>query len=332
MKLGEIARQLNCKLEGPGNINITGIRELDKASETELSFVSNPKYIPKIQTTRAGALILASNVPKTRQPVLRSDDPYTTFAKALELFYKPPPHTLGIHPTAIVSPTAKIGKNPSIGPYVVIEDDVKIGNNVVLKSFVVIYQGACIGHRLLAHSHSVVREFCRLGDDVIIQNGAVIGCDGYGFSKQSDGSHRKIVAAGNTVIEDRVEIQANACLDRATVGETRIRSGVKIDNLVQVGHSCDIGENSLLCAQVGLAGSTRIGHDCILAGQVGVAGHCTLGNSVIATAQSGIPNDVPSDKIISGYPAIDNKLWLKCSAALTKLPEIYRFWRKNASR
>ena len=335
MKLGEIAQRLGCELEGTGDIDITGVRGLDEAGSADLSFVSTRKYISKIKTTRAAALILGRDLPKQEQPVLRpilrSKDPYTTFARALELFYQPPRPAPGIHPTAVVAPTAKLGRNTSIGPYVVIEDDVEIGDDAVLKSFVVIYQGARIGHRFLAHSHAVVREFCRLGDDVILQNGAVVGCDGYGFAKQPDGSYYKIVAAGNTVLEDRVEIQANACLDRATVGETRIRAGAKIDNLVQVGHSSEVGENSLLCAQVGLAGSTRVGRSCILTGQVGVAGHCTLGDNVVATAQSGIPNDVPSGKIVSGYPAIDNKLWLKCSVAFTRLPDMVRAFRKYKS-
>ena len=202
MKLGEIARRLGCELEGTGDIDITGVRGLEEAGATELSFVSNRKYIPKIKTTRAAALILGRDLPNPKQqsvirPVLWSDDPYTAFARALELFYQPPRPAPGIHPTAVVAPTAKLGRNASIGPYVVIEDDVEIGDDAVLKSFVVIYQGARIGHRFLAHSHAVVREFCRLGDDVILQNGAVVGCDGYGFAKQPDGSYYKIVAAGN---------------------------------------------------------------------------------------------------------------------------------------
>ena len=332
MKLGEIARRLNCDLEGSGETEITGVRGLDAAGPTELSFVANRKYIPKIKTTRAAALILGHDLPKPQQATLRADDPYSTFARALELFYQPPRPEPGIHPTAVIAPTAKLGRNPSIGPYVVVEDDVEIGDDAVLKSFAVIYQGTRIGHRFLAHSHAVVREDCRIGDDVVLQNGAVIGCDGFGFAKQKNGSYYKIVGAGTTVLEDRVEIQANACLDRATVGETRIRAGAKIDNLVQVGHSCQVGENTLLCAQVGMAGSTHVGRSCILTGQVGIAGHCTLGDNVIATAQSGIPNDVPSNQVVSGYPAIDNKVWLKCSAAFTRLPEIVRTLRKIKAR
>ena len=331
MKLGEIARRLDCDLEGSGETEITGVRGLDEAGPTDLSFVANRKYTPKIKTTRAAALILSRELPKPQQATLRSDDPYTAFAQALKLFYQPPSPKPGIHPAAVIAPTAKLGQNLSIGPYVVIEDDVEIGDDAVLKSFAMIYQGARIGHRFLAHSHAVVREYCRIGDDVILQNGAVIGSDGFGFTKQPDGSYERIVAAGTTVLEDRVEIQAHACLDRATVGETRIRAGSKIDNLVQVGHSCQVGENTLLCAQVGLAGTTTLGKNCILTGQVGVAGHCTLGDNVIATAQSGIPNDVPSNKIVSGYPAIDNKVWLKCSVAFTRLPEMVRAFRKFKS-
>ena len=333
MKLGEIAQRLGCKLEGSPDIDITGIRGLEEAGPSELSFVSNRKYLPKIKTTRAAGLIVNDDekLPKPQQAVLRSADPYTTFARALKLFYQPPRTAPGVHPTAVVATTAKIGRNASIGPYVVIEDNAEIGDAAVLKSHVVIYTGAKIGHRFFAHSHAVVREYCVLGDDVILQNGAIIGCDGYGFAKQPDGTYEKIVAAGTTVLEDRVEVQANACLDRATVGETRVRAGAKIDNLVQVGHSCQIGENTLLCAQVGLAGTTTLGKNCIMTGQVGVAGHCTIGDNVIATAQSGIPNDVPSDKIVSGYPAIDNRLWLKCSAAFTRLPEMVRTFRKLTS-
>jgi len=181
----------------------------------------------------------------------------------------------------------------------------------------------------MAHSHAVVREYCRIGNNVILQNGVVIGGDGFGFAKDNDGRWHKIVQSGPTVIEDDVEIQANACIDRASVGETRVSRGAKIDNLVQVGHGSRVGEDSLLCAQAGLAGSTDVGKRVILAGQVGVAGHCKIGDGAIATAQSGIPNDVPAGAIVSGYPAIDNKLWLRCVAAFNRLPEIAKLLRKK---
>ena len=329
MRLDEIAARLNCRLEGPGDLEITGVAGMDEATPNQLTFLANRKYRPKLRTTRAGAVILGLDEPSPGRPALRSDNPYLVFARALELFTPPPKPAAGIHPTAVIAPGVKIGRNPSIGPYVVIEEDVELGDDCVLKSFVVIYRGAKIGNRFLAHAHAVVRENVIVGDDVILQNGAVVGGDGFGFAKQADGSYYKIVQAGTVIVENGVEIQANACIDRATIGETRLHRGVKVDNLVQVGHSCDVGENTLLCGQAGLAGSTKLGRNVVLAGQVGVAGHLTLGDNVIATAQSGIPADVESGKIVSGYPAIDNVQWLKCSAVFNKLPELYSEVRKS---
>jgi len=198
-----------------------------------------------------------------------------------------------------------------------------------LLAHVVVYRGVKIGDNFLAHAHAVVREFCRIGNNVVLQNGVVIGGDGFGFAKDGNGQWHKIVQSGPTIIEDNVEIQANACVDRASVGETRIARGVKIDNLVQVGHGSTVGKDTLLCAQVGLAGSTEIGKNVILAGQVGVAGHCKIGDGAIATAQSGIPNDVAPGAVVSGYPAMDNKLWLRCVAVFSRLPEIARSLRKK---
>ena len=328
MRLEEIAARLECKLEGPGEVEITGIAGMDEATPSELTFLANRKYRSKLRTTRAAAVILGPEVPSPGRPALRSDNPYLAFARALELFSPPERPRAGIHPTAVIAPGVKIGRNPSIGPYVVVDEGVELGDDCVLKSFVVIYRGAKIGNRFLAHAHAVVRENVRIGDHVILQNGVVVGGDGFGFAKQADGSYYKILPSGTVVIEDGVEIQSNACIDRATVGETRLRRGVKVDNLVQVGHSCDVGENTLLCGQAGLAGSCKLGRNVVLAGQVGVAGHLTLGDNVIATAQSGIPADVESGKIVSGYPAIENAQWLKCSAVFARLPEIYAAFRK----
>jgi UDP-3-O-[3-hydroxymyristoyl] glucosamine N-acyltransferase len=214
----------------------------------------------------------------------------------------------------------------------VIERDVVIGANATLLAHVVIYPGASIGDHFFAHAHAVVREHCRLGNHVILQNGVVIGADGFGFAKDDSGHWHKIVQSGPAVLEDHVEVQANACVDRASIGETHIAKGAKIDNLVQVGHGSRVGENSLLCAQAGLAGSTEVGKNVILAGQVGVAGHCKIGDGVIATAQTGIPNDVPAGAVVSGYPAIDNKLWLRCSAAFHRLPELMKAIRTAAKK
>jgi UDP-3-O-[3-hydroxymyristoyl] glucosamine N-acyltransferase len=330
MKLGQIAGLLGARLEnGSPEMEITSVAGIETAGPGQLTFISNPKYAALARTTKASAVIVAEDLPALKAAMLRSKNPYLDFARALELFYQPPEYTPGVHPTAVVHPSARIGAEAHVGPYVVIQEDVEIGNDAVLLAHVVIYRGAKIGDNFLAHSHAVVREFCRIGDNVVLQNGVVVGGDGFGFAKDDEGRWHKIVQSGPTVIEDDVEIQANACIDRASVGETRISRGTKIDNLVQVGHGSRVGADTLLCAQVGLAGSTDVGKSVILAGQVGVAGHCKIGDGAIATAQSGIPNDVPSRAIVSGYPAIDNKLWLRCVALFTRLPEIAKLVRRK---
>jgi UDP-3-O-[3-hydroxymyristoyl] glucosamine N-acyltransferase len=316
-------------------MEITGVAGIDTAAPGEITFISNRKYAAAARSTTAAAIIVAEDFPALpehsgntkRAALLRSKNPYLDFARALELFYQPPRYAPGIHPTAVVHPSAKLGGNAHVGPYVVIAEDVEIGASPVLLAHTVMYRGVKIGDNFFAHSHAIVREFCRIGNNVVLQNGVVVGGDGFGFAKDEAGHWHKIVQSGPTVIEDDVEIQANACVDRASVGETRISRGVKIDNLVQVGHGSKVGEDTLLCAQVGLAGSTEVGKKVILAGQVGVAGHCTIGDGAIATAQSGIPNDVPAGAVVSGYPAIDNKLWLRCVAVFNRLPEIAKLIR-----
>jgi UDP-3-O-[3-hydroxymyristoyl] glucosamine N-acyltransferase len=332
MKLGDIAKKLGCALEGPEDLEIKAVAGIDEAGPADLTFLSNPKYRRKLPLTRAAAIILSPQDPDPGRPALRTENPYLDFARALELFYPPSRRVPGIHPTAVISPEAMLGSNPSIGPYVVIESGVEIGDDCVVKSHVMIYPDAKIGHRFFAHSHAVVRENVRIGNDVILQNGAIIGSDGFGFARQADGSYYKIIQAGSVVIEDGVEVQSNTCIDRATVGLTRIQRGAKLDNLVHVGHSCEIGPNSLLCAQAGLAGSSRVGQNVVLAGQVGVAGHLTIGDNVVATAQSGIPSDVEPGRIISGSPAIDHTRWLACCAAYARLPEIFKAVRDRIKR
>lgn len=333
MKLEQIASALNARLEnGSPDTEITGVAGIEEARPGQITFLANPKYAAAARTTLASAVILAEDFPALSTAMLRSMNPYLTFARAIELFYQPPRYAPGVHPTAVVHPSAKIGENAHIGPYVVIDENVSIGRNAVLLAHVVIYRRAQIGDHFFAHAHAVVREYCRLGNDVVLQNGAVIGADGYGFAKDDSGHWYKIVQSGPAVLEDKVEVQANACVDRASVGETQIARGTKIDNLVQVGHGSRVGEDTLLCAQVGLAGSTKVGNKVILAGQVGVAGHCKIGDGTIATAQSGIPNDVAAGAVVSGYPAIDNKLWLRCSAVFNKLPEIVKAMRAKAGK
>ena len=328
MKLREIATKLDCNLVGDGEIEITGVNSLESAGSSDLSFLSNPKYTPQLKTTKAAAVLVGLSFEPKDKTVLRCRDPYVAFAKALELFYRPPSPVQGVHATAVVAPSALIGPNASIGPYVVVSDNVEIGRNAVLHAHVVIYPGVKIGDDFCAHTHSVVREHCRIGNRVLLQNHVVVGADGFGFAKQSDGSQYKIVQSGIVVIEDDVEIQANSCVDRATMGETRIKQGTKIDNMVQVGHASVIGEHSILCAQVGVGGSSTLGKNVLLAGQVGLAGHMKVGDNVIVTAQSGIHGVIPPNTMISGTPGIENRLWLRCIAAFSKLPEMVKSLRE----
>ena len=329
MKLADIAKALSARVENASpTTEITGVAGIEQAGAGQLTFVSNPKYNAAAKTTKASAVIVAENFPALSTGMLRSKNPYLAWAKAIELFHRPPSYAPGIHPTAVVHPKAKIGKNAHLGPYVVVEEDAVIGDHAILLAHVVIYRGAAIGNNFFAHAHAVVREFCRLGDHVILQNGAIVGSDGFGFAKDDANHWHKILQTGNVAIESEAEIQANACIDRASIGETRIGRGAKVDNLVHVGHSCTIGQDTLLCAQVGLAGTTDVGNNVILAGQVGVSGHVKIGDGAIAIAQSGIPHDVPAGAMVSGAPAIDHRLWLKCCAAYAKLPEIARAVRK----
>jgi UDP-3-O-[3-hydroxymyristoyl] glucosamine N-acyltransferase len=332
MKLSAIAAALHARLDnGSPETDITGLNGIDQAGPGELSFVSNPKYAAAARSTRASAVIVAEDFPAIPAAMLRAKDPYLSFARALELFHQPVRYAPGMHPTAVLHPTAKVGAHAHIGPYVVIDEHVEIGEHAVLLAHVVIYRGVKIGSHFFAHAHAVVRENCRLGDHVLLQNGVVVGADGFGFAKTAEGRWHKIPQPAPVVIGDDVEIQANSCIDRASVGETRIGRGVKIDNLVQVGHGSSVGEDALLCSQVGLGGSTEIGARAILTGQVGVVGHCKVGEAAIVTPQSGVANDVAAGALVSGAPAVDHKLWLKYSAILPRLPEMARALRKKAS-
>jgi len=332
MKLSAIVSALNARLQnGSPDIEITGLNGIEQAGPGELTFVSNPKYAAAARSTNAAAVIVAEDFPAISAATLRVEDPYLSFAHALELFHRPLRYAPGVHPTAIIDPTAKIGR-AHIGPYVVVGENVEIGDDAVLLAHVVVYDGVKIGNNFFAHAHVVIRENCRIGNNVLLQNGVVLGSDGFGFAKTREGHWHKIPQPGPVVIEDDVEIQANSCIDRASVGETRIGRGVKVDNLVQVGHGSQVGEDALLCSQVGLAGSTEIGKRVILTGQVGVVGHCKVGEGAIVTPQSGVAHDIPAGALVSGAPAVDHKLWLKYSALLPKLPEMARALRSKHSK
>ena len=265
MKLRDLAVALGCDhfpRAGDGDagaIEIKGVAGMEQAASDQLTFLANPKYGHKVKQTRAGAILITKPIDGIACAQLISANPYLEFARALELFYHPAAAAGGIHATASIAPSARIGDNASIGAFAVVGENVTLGHNAVLHPHVVIYDGAVIGDDFFAHSHAVVREFCRIGHRVTLQNGVVVGGDGFGFAKRADGTHYKIVQSGVTVIEDDVEIQSLTSIDRATVGETRVQRGAKIDSLVQVGHACVVGEDNIICAQTGLAGSSILG-------------------------------------------------------------------------
>jgi UDP-3-O-[3-hydroxymyristoyl] glucosamine N-acyltransferase len=336
MKLSTLAAHLGATLHGDPDLEITSAAGLEDAQPGQLAFVANPKYTPLARTTQASAVLVEPAFEPIAAATLRIPNPYLAFARALEFLYEAPAYPPGIHPTAVIAPTARIGPDAHIGAYAVVGDHVVIGPHATLLPHVVIYPNASIGSHFFAHAHAVVREHCHLGDRVILQNGAIIGCDGFGFARHAEPkpgipAWYKILQTGRTALGDNVEVQANSTIDRASIGETRIHAGAKIDNLVHVGHGSTVGEDTLLCGQVGLAGSTHIGKNVILAGQVGVAGHCSIGDGVIATAQSGIPSDVAPGTTVSGYPAIDNRKWLRSVAIFNRLPDLMRDLRKKES-
>lgn len=322
-KLGQLAELLGCKLTGDPEVEIRAVATIEKAGPGEITFLSNLKYAPKAKESRAAAIIAASEIAGTPATLI-SGNPYHDFSRAMALFYQPPTPRKGIHPTACIASSARIGDNASIGPFAVIGEDTVIGRNAVLYAHAVIYDGCSIGDDFTAHSHVSVREFSKIGDRVTLHNGVVIGGDGFGFAKGDDGRQHKIVQSGTAVIEDDVEIQTLTSVDRGALSETRVKRGAKIDSLCQIGHGCVIGEDNIICGQTGLAGSTVLEENVIMAGQTGSAGHLTVHKNSIVWAQSGLGHDVPEGSIVSGSPAFDSRDWLRASATFTRLPEMLR--------
>ena len=322
MKLRDIAAQLDCRLEGDGDLDIRQVAAIETAGPGDLTFFANPKYAAELRVTRASAVILEDKAQTAPCAMLRTANPYLAFARAVEIFAERWRPAAGVHPLASVDEGAAVAAEASIGAFVSIGPGAVIGARTIVYPHVTIGRQARIGDDCVIHAGVSIRERVEIGNRVVLQDGAVIGSDGFGFAHTPDGRHHKIPQVGGVVVEDDVEIGANSTIDRPALGETRIAAGTKIDNLVQVAHGVTIGRNSLLAAQVGIAGSSTLEENVTLAGQVGVAGHLTIGKGVIATAQTGIPNSVEPGTLISGYPAIPNRDWLKASAVFRKLPEL----------
>jgi UDP-3-O-[3-hydroxymyristoyl] glucosamine N-acyltransferase len=322
LKLSEIATRLECRLEGDGEVEITRVAGIEEAGPGDLTFFTNIKYAPLLRKTSASAVILGETSEAAPCAMLRAAQPYLVFARAVELFVRDERPPAGAHPLAHVDAAAILSPDASVGAFAVIGPAARVGARTIIHPHAVVGREAHIGEDCVIHSHVSIRERVQIGNRVILQDGVVVGSDGYGFARRPDGTHHKIPQIGGVVIEDDVEVGANSTIDRPAVGATRIGAGTKIDNLVQVAHGVTIGRDVLLAAQVGIAGSTTIEDRVTLAGQVGVSGHITVGKGVIATAQTGIPNSVEPGSFISGYPAIDNRDWLKSSAIFRKLPEL----------
>jgi UDP-3-O-[3-hydroxymyristoyl] glucosamine N-acyltransferase len=312
---------------------ITGLAPIDDAPAGTLSYIEGGKFAPFVGKTTASALVLPLDEQLQQQAIDRGiawiagAEPRLLFAKAIALFYKPFRPDVGIHPSAVIHPSVQIGRDIYVGPNVVIQAGVKIGNEVCVHPNVVIYPKVEIGDRTVLHANCTIHERSIIGANCVIHSGAVIGAEGFGFVPTNTGWF-KMEQSGYTILEDGVEIGCNSTIDRPAVGKTRIAQNTKIDNLVHIGHGCEIGTNCALAAQVGLAGGVKVGNNVLLAGQVGIANQAYIGDGAIATAKAGIHNDVEPGTIVSGVPALPHKLFLKVSAIYSRLPEMYQMLKQ----
>jgi len=324
VKLAELADRLECRLEGDGTVEITRVAGIHDAGPGDVTFLANNKYEKALASTRASAVIARDGSPAAPCAMLRARDPYLAFARAVGIFAPDSRPRPGVDRLAAVASDATVGGDVSIGPFVSIGEGAVIGDRTIVYPNVTIGPGTRIGADCVIHSNVAIRERVTLGDRVVLQNGVVVGGDGYGFVRRGDGTHEKIPQVATVVIEDDVELGANTTVDRPAVGETRIKSGTKIDNLVQIAHGVSVGRNVLMAAQVGIAGSTVVDDDVMFGGQVGVGGHLTIGRGAIAVGQSGVTNSLDAGVMVAGYPAIDAHEWRKASVIFRRLPELKR--------
>jgi UDP-3-O-[3-hydroxymyristoyl] glucosamine N-acyltransferase len=324
MQLFELARELGLTLRGDGGIEILAPAPLESAGAGMITFSEGPKYAAMLRESKAAAAIVSAEIADQAPcPILVSANPSLDFARVLQIFFPPFRPQPGIHPTAVIAATGRVGANAFVGPYSIIDEDVEIGRNAVIYPHVTIYRGARIGDDFTCHSQVSIREGTVIGDRVTILNGAVIGADGFGFLEHG-GALVKIPQVGTVVLEDDVEIGANTTVDRATMGATIVRRGVKLDNQIQVGHNCEVGEYSRMAAQSGLAGSVKVGRWCQFGGQSGFADHANVGDRVRVIAQAGVHNDLPDDALVGGAPAIDLRVFRRMVAVEPRLPDIAR--------
>lgn len=332
-RLGELAELVGGELHGDGDLLIRGVAGIKEAHQGEITFLGNPRYEEFLPQTQASAVILPRGHAFNGRPSIRVEDPYAAFHRVTALFHAQrcllPP---GIHPAALVDPSVRLGNEVAIGPHVVIGAGTVVGDRCTILPGTIIGPAVTLGAHCLIYPNVVIREETAIGDRVIIHSGAVIGDDGFGFTTAADGTHAKVPQLGRVVVEDDVEIGANTCIDRATAGVTTVRRGTRIDNLVQVAHNVAIGEHSILCAQVGIAGSTTVGDYVTLAGQVGIVGHIEIGDQAKVGAQGGVTKSIPARTAVSGYPATPHSQAKRMYAALRHLPELQREVRRLRDR
>jgi UDP-3-O-[3-hydroxymyristoyl] glucosamine N-acyltransferase len=319
--LSELARHLGCRLEGDGTVSVSRVAGIEDAGPGDLTFLANPKYASKLAGTRASAVIVDESIMAAPCAMLHTPQPYLAFAEAVTLLTPAVRLVAGISPLAAIDPTADLGPDVGIAPFATVGPRVTVGARTTIGPHVAIGEGTAVGCDCIIHAHASIREDVTIGDRVIVQNGAVIGSDGFGFARRPDGSHQKIPQVGRVVIEDDVEIGAQSAIDRPAVGETRIAAGTKIDNLVQVAHGVKVGRNALLAAQSGIAGSSVLEDGVILAGQSGVTGHVRIGQGAIVGAKSAVTRDLAASEHVTGFPAIDVDQWRESTVLLRRLPE-----------
>ena len=334
IKLGSAVQASSLGTDNNLNPILTGLAPIDVATLGTISYIEGDKFAKLVNGTAASALVLPMNAAIQAQATDRgiawiaTNEPRLLFAQVIKFFYQPFQLPVGVHPSAIVETGVELGDNVSIGAHAVIQPGVKIGNGVVIHPNVVIYPDVSIGDRTILHANCTIHERVRIGNDCVIHSGAAIGSEGFGFVPTATGWF-KMEQAGYTVLEDGVEIGCNSSVDRPAMGETRIGRDTKLDNLVHVGHGCQIGANCALAAQVGLAGGVKVGNQVLLAGQVGVANQVTIGDRAIASSKTGIHRNVDPGEIVSGYPAVSHKLWLRTAAIVNRLPEMYQFFKQS---
>jgi UDP-3-O-[3-hydroxymyristoyl] glucosamine N-acyltransferase len=323
MKLQEIAERLGGTVEGDGSLEITGVNGMELAQKGQITFLAEKKFKDQLKASNASAVIVQKPVETDKAQVIHPA-PALAFAKLLAEFHPEPRPQPGIDDRASIAGGVQLGKDVSIGPLVAIGKDVLIGDNTVLHPGVVVQEGCRIGNNVTLFPNVTLYRNTRIGNHVILHAGVVIGADGFGYTPDEKGRHVKINQIGRVVIEDHVEIGANTCIDRAAFGETVVREGTKIDNLVQIAHNCEIGPHSIIVAQVGMAGTCKLGHHVILAGQVGVGDHVTIGNQVVVAAQSGVNKDLPEPGFYGGSPTSPAMTWKRYATLLPKLPDLSR--------